>query len=360
MVTALWGPAYPTGSGVYAYELACRMANLDHDVTAYTSDVGVFNGFKYPDNLKIVKLKSRAMMWEVNPVVNIFPSLLQEDYDIIHAHSYLYFISNLTALAQGLKDSKLILHFHGGLNHPGIENGISRRMWMKEYVFDPFIGKFTVKMADKCLSVAKSDIPIIRKKFNVDAEFVPNAVESNLFAPKPMEKEYITYVGKLETWKGLDVLLKAFTMVRNEIGKNIKFRIIGEGSLLSNIQGNKLDIEMTGHVPHYDMPKYYNESLLTILPSNMEGSPTTCMESLSCGVPVIATDVGDTRDIVDHGRSGYLVSPNDPTSIANYIVQLLSDEKLRIEMGLNGRNHILNNYSYEAVINKLISIYKDI
>jgi len=371
MVTALWGPLYPTGSGVYAYEIARRLAENGNEVHVYTSSIGL-NGNgrngngrlpaqKLPENLHVHILRTLGMVWNMNPVADVFTKLLREDFDVVHVHSYIFFMSNMTALARAFKNFKYVLHFHGGLNfsedtrrfHP-------RRVWAKEKIYDKTLGLFTTKKADSVLSVAKSDIPIIKKKFGVDAEWVPNAVCTRKFSYVDGKngRPVVTYVGKLERWKGVDVLIECFKRVHEAV-KDMEFMIVGNGSLANKIKATNLPIKMTGHVPHDKMPEIYHKTSISVLPSYMEGLPTTCIESLSCGVPVVATDVGDTREVVIDGETGYLVKPGDAETMASRIVELLEDDSLRKRMGREGRKHIEENFSYDAIIGKIYKIYEN-
>ena len=85
-VTAYWGPAYPTGSGVFCYELSKRLAK-QFEVHAFTSDVGNFDNLKPEDNLYVHPLRTYAHIWDMNPLSNVFTKLLQNNFDIIHVHN---------------------------------------------------------------------------------------------------------------------------------------------------------------------------------------------------------------------------------------------------------------------------------
>ena len=129
-VTAYWGPAYPTGSGVFCYELSKRLAK-QFDVHVFTSDTGNFNNLSNLPNLHLHPLHTYAVIWNMNPVANVFTRLLQGDFDIVHVHSYIFFLSNMAALARLFKsNSKYILHFHGGLDFPnGTRSFHPGRIW---------------------------------------------------------------------------------------------------------------------------------------------------------------------------------------------------------------------------------------
>lgn len=360
-VVAYWGPAYPTGSGVFCYELSKRLAK-QFEVHVFTSDVGNFNNLESVDNLYLHPLRTYATIWDMNPVANVFTKLLQNDFDIVHVHSYIFFLSNMAALARLFKrNSRYILHFNGGLDFSGNNRSFHPgRIWAKEKIYDRTLGYFTTKMADRVLSASKSDISIIQRKFGIrEVSWIPNAVDTDSFLPPVEEPDppAVMYVGKLEKWKGIDTLIKCFRIIKEEV-KDVEFLVVGTGSLESELRKTELPIEFCGQVPYEKMPEVYRRASVLVLPSYMEGFPCTCVEALSCQVPVIATDVGDTREIVIDGQTGFLALPGDAEGIASRTIQVLADRDLRKKLGENGRAHVGRNFGYETVTEKVIEIYQ--
>ncbi len=359
-VSAYWGPAYPTGSGVFCYEISKRLAK-QFEVHAFTSSVGNFRNLN-SNGINLHPLHTYATVWNMNPVADVFSKLLWNNFDIIHAHSYIFFMSNMAALARVFKrNARYILHFHGGLDfsselssaHPG-------RIWAKEHVYDKTLGCFTTRLADKVLSVSKNDIPIITRKFGVrEVEWMPIAVDTEKFVPaaeKP-DPPVITYVGKLEKWKGIDTLIESFKLVSQEV-KNVKFLVVGTGSMEKELRQAQLPIEFSGPVPYDKMPEVYQRTSVLVLPSYMEGFPVTCVEALSCAVPLVTTDVGDTKEIVLNGETGFLAKTGDAREIASHLVRIVTDKKLRERLGETGRMRVKESFSYEVVVDKLIGMYR--
>ncbi len=360
-VTAYWGPSYPTGSGVFCYELSKRLAK-QFEVHVFTSDTGNFNNLSSSPHLHLHPLHTYAVIWNMNPVANVLSRLLQEDFDIVHVHSYIFFLSNMAALARLFKrDSRYILHFHGGLAFPnGTKSFHPGRIWAKEHIYDKTLGYFTTKLADRVFSASKTDIPIIQTKFGVnEVEWIPNAVDTEMFSsaedkPGP---PVVAYVGKLEQWKGTDVVIESFKRINREV-KNVKFLVVGSGSQQDKLKEANLPIELLGSVPYHEMPKIYQRTSVLILPSYMEGFPCTCVESLSCQVPVVASDVGDVKEIVIDGKTGFLTGCGDAGAVASRTIEILRNKELRKKLGENGRAHVRENFSYDAVTAKTIEEYE--
>ena len=360
-VTAYWGPNYPSGSGVSCYEISKRLAE-HFEVHVFTSDIGNPNKLNTVDKLFIHPLHTYATFWNMNPLANVFTRLLQSDFDVIHVHSYIFFLSNMAALARIFKrKSRYILHFRGGLDFSGdSRNFHPMRIWAKENIYDRTLGYFTAKLADCVFSVSKNDIPIIQRKFGIkEVKWMPNGVDTEKFisAKDKPNPPVVTYVGKLEKWKGIDTLIKSFEMINKQV-KNVKFLVAGTGSLEGSLRAAKLPIELLGSVPYENMPAIYKRTSVVILPSYMEGFPCTCVEALSCEVPVVATDVGDVKEIIIDKETGAIAKPGDSEEIASRTIEILKDEGLRRKLGQNGRAHVEKNFSYDVLMPKIIREYQ--
>ncbi len=356
MVTAFWGPAYPTGSGVYACETADRLCRLGHEVHVFTSDYGDTKNNGYSKDLHVQFLRNHGLVWGMNPLSHPIFKLLEDDYDIVHTHSYAFIMSNEAALARGLKNFTYILQFHGGLNTQGLQTD-RYRLWVKNNIYDHTAGLFTVRRADKVLSVSTADIPIIKSKFGVDAEYLPNAVDTVKFSKGDGDADCITYAGKFESWKGFEHVINIFKLVHDR-KPDTKFLLVGAGSLENLVKKINLPIEVIKNVPHSEMHKIYHRTAVSLLPSFMEGSPTFCIESLACEVPVVASDVGDIKTIVLDGENGYVERAGDEEAMAARVISLIADEGLRNRMGKSGRQHVKERFSYDSVVEKLLKIYE--
>ena len=95
---------------------------------------------------------------------------------------------------------------------------------------------------------------------------------------------------------------------------------------------------------------------LLCLSSKAEGFPNVIGEAMATGIPCVTTDVGDAKDIV--GKTGWVVPPNDPISLANCMDSALKNSKGQLEKyGNIARKKIINNFSIEGVKNQYISLY---
>jgi glycosyltransferase involved in cell wall biosynthesis len=107
-----------------------------------------------------------------------------------------------------------------------------------------------------------------------------------------------------------------------------------------------------------DVEGLYPACTVTVLPSLFEGTPNVALESMACGVPVIATDVSDNRSIVPDGRAGFIVPLGDAETLAARITLLLSDHELRRTMSANARNWAQQEFSTARLAQKTEAVYR--
>src|SRR5262249_21752951 len=106
-----------------------------------------------------------------------------------------------------------------------------------------------------------------------------------------------------------------------------------------------------------DMKAVYNACDATALLSRREGTPNVVLESMACGVPVIATDIADNALIIVNGKTGFIVPPESHEAAAGCAKQILRDASFRREMGEAARKHACEQFSLRVAASKLEKIY---
>jgi len=205
------------------------------------------------------------------------------------------------------------------------------------------IEKFVIKRVDKIIAVDErtksyyvNNFPRIRDKVIM----IPVGIDTEMF--KPMDKialrekyqlnkanKVILYVGRYKKEKGLDLLIKAFRKVQNEI-PNCKLVLVGDGpekqDLLKVTLGLELkDIVFMDPLEHDKIPEIMNCADVFALCSLYEGMPTVVLEALACGVPVVSTDVGGVYKVVRDGKTGYIVKSRTADAIASKLIEALNN-----------------------------------
>ena len=141
------------------------------------------------------------------------------------------------------------------------------------------------------------------------------------------------YVGRIDPLKGIDKLIQALPHLGDVPG--LRLVVIGgdEDSRHEMAQLRQLAcglrlgdaVSFAGLVRHDQLPSYYNAADICVVPSYYESFGLVALESLACGTPVVATDVGSHREIIREGETGYVVADNDPRSLAGKMGLLLSE-----------------------------------
>ena len=175
----------------------------------------------------------------------------------------------------------------------------------------------------------------------------------------------ILTVGYLVKRKGIEYLIRAMPMILSEF-PDVKLRIIGDGPQRLYLEKltEKLEIKnnviFQGLVPHPQIEKFYEKSDIFCLPSLSEGSPTVLREAMACGKPCVATNIIGSNEIVEQGKTGFLVPIKDTSVLAESLLKLLQDEELRYKMGLEARKIAEEKYDWNVIARQYYEIYKEL
>lgn len=243
------------------------------------------------------------------------------------------------------------------------------------YLNSMLIGKRIFKVAEG-VQFLSSELYNYIPKLNIDANkvfVIPRGVDTEIFKPREgkdsSRKEFgvkeddivILYVGRLDLVKGVDYLLRAAKEIILNY-KNIKFLIVGDGSLRGRYEALAKsfsnNVIFTGF--REDISDLMSISDIFVLPSLSEGAANVVMEANASGLPVIATEVGEVPQIVLNGESGFLVKPKDVDGLVIAFKKLINNPLLAKEMGEAGRKRIEEEYSWEIICNKIENAYQEI
>ena len=180
---------------------------------------------------------------------------------------------------------------------------------------------------------------------------------SPLFCPsKKLQPETnatptILTVAAIDPRKGLDVLIKAVSLIPIELKPNVIINgQIRDQCYMQQLKNmvTTMDLEkwvkFNQGVPYDDLPLLYQSATIFVLPTRDEGTPVVVLEALHCGLPVIATPVGGIPDIIVNGVNGMLIKPDDPLELKNAILLLLADKNLRLSFARNSVNELNSHY----------------
>jgi glycosyltransferase involved in cell wall biosynthesis len=104
----------------------------------------------------------------------------------------------------------------------------------------------------------------------------------------------------------------------------------------------------------------YSAADVLVAPSMQENLSNTVMESLACGTPVVAFDIGGMPDMIDHQKSGYLAVPFDHIDLAKGIIWVLEEEGRRFALGKKARQTVLERYTLATVADRYLRLYQSL
>lgn len=352
------------GIGNYIYNMSKEFIRKGHHVTIITRGSSKIQ----EENFEGIRL-FRVPFFPVYPfhvqvhgifVKKLFSSI-KSDFDVVHFHTPLPspFETNLPTLTTVHTPMKtdtgkieLINPFSIAVK---LQGKVSCRIESKLF-----------EISDKITSVASS-VSQELSEYGLDpnaVEVIGNGVDEKLFCPlKCKNKEkYILYTGRLSYRKGLFDFIGCGTSICSRYPE-INFKLTGKGPLVDKLKkivqesGYEDRFEFLGHVEKSKLIELYQNATVFVLPSHYEGLPTTLLEAMSCGLPIVATAVSGNLDVLKSKENGILVPIKSPDKMAEAISSLLDDENLQTKLGTAARKTIEENFTWDSISDKILRCY---
>ena len=292
--------------------------------------------------------------------------------DLIHVHGHPYLSSFLAAKIAKRYAKPLVLTQHNTfIEYNDIWDTV-------EKLNDIAIGKQVLKKADKIIVVSNAT-----KKYVLSLgadpgkiEVLHNGVDIERFKPLPGVKEHmkkklgiskdervVLTVRRLVYKNGIDTLLESAEIAVKKSSKLV-FVVVGKGPDFEKIKekilqlGMNRNFRLTGFISDTDLPFYYNLADMFALPSKSgEGLPLVALEAMACGLPVIATDVGGTSEVMSE-EYGKLVPPNSSEAFAEALLEFSNKDLAELKKVL--RRTVEQKYSWDKNVEKLGEIYEEL
>lgn len=365
-------------------DIARELSKTGHDVTIYTTDLDSANNAK-TFNKSLPRLETihgfkinRTHVWfalqlfYVNP--GIYAQIKNDKPDVIHTIGARSFQSFIAALVSKKLNIPLVVSDQGGLTtHPDLQANLLKKIFYM--LQDPML-KFVINQATR-ISVAneyekkiflqfcdESKIAVVRNGISLDEL---NSINVNFKQKYGISEKFVLFVGRFNTVKGIDTLIKAWASIANEIrDRHTRLVIMGvdfgfEKKMLDMIRElNIVDvITVIKKPPRQDVISAYGESEFLALPSRWELSPLTPLEGFAFHKPVISTTAHGIPYTVVDGENAILVESENQKELANAILKLLDDDKTRLNYGESGYKLIVNTCNSNKMAEKTLEIYKE-
>lgn len=325
-----------------------------------------------------IRVEVVEMAREVSPLRDLaslyalYRCFRKHRFDVVHTHTPKAGL--LGPLAGQLARIPVVVHtIHGLLFHDGMPAWKARLFWVPE--------KATAVCADYLLSQSYEDIGVATQRRLCRAQklrYLGNGIDVTRFSPALYRSRrneireklgfspddfVVGSVGRLVYEKGFRELFEAAEILTSR-HVNIKFLTIGPQEEDQNdaISPQTIaSLRERGVISFLgwqdDMPGLYSAMDLFVLPSYREGIPRACMEAAAMELPVIATRIRGCREAVKDGETGVLIPARDATALISAIERIVQDRTSARELGRRAREHIIENFSSQQVLQRLEGFY---
>jgi len=178
---------------------------------------------------------------------------------------------------------------------------------------------------------------------------------------KISESSNILFFGRVASYKGLDYLIKAGKLINEQI-PNATITIAGEGEFgkYERLIGHDENfIILNRFIPNEEVAELFRKASVVVLPYIAGTQSGIITIAGAFKKPVVATDVGNFSEMVENGRTGFLVPARDVNALAEAIIKLLKDDKLRWEMGENAYKIVKEKFSWDKIAQKTLEVYEE-
>jgi glycosyltransferase involved in cell wall biosynthesis len=198
---------------------------------------------------------------------------------------------------------------------------------------------------------------------------IPNAINGDTFSPNGAASRWngspdgirVLAVSRLISRKGLDDLFRALVILKDD---RVMLTVQGWGrdgdrlrALAVNL-GIDRQVTFAGFKPRDLLPAVYRAADIFVLPSHSESCAMALLEAMACGLPVVATAVGGTSELVQDGINGCLVPPESPEALAAALARLIADPALRRAMGARNSELVRESYTWPVMANRYLNVYQ--
>jgi glycosyltransferase involved in cell wall biosynthesis len=209
----------------------------------------------------------------------------------------------------------------------------------------------------------------IPQRFASKTEILYNAIDTQTFKPlkdkKNRKRKIILCLAAVRKNKGSHILIRAMASVKKKYPSCV-CHMVGRITEINYFQDliDSLDLSDTvylcGRVGREKSLEHFQSADIYCLPSLMDSSPSSLLEAMSCGLPVVSTKVMGIPEIVTHNENGILVEPNNVKVLAEALLRVLGDSVLRKRFSRNNREKMTNHFDWRNYIEKLEQIYDSV
>jgi glycosyltransferase involved in cell wall biosynthesis len=344
--------------------MAARQLSRRHDVTVLTTGrdapmetlspsltVVSAPGWLLPDPVNYVI--SPALLWRVARFIR------RERPDVVLVSKFMFFTSLSVLVARVLgKPVVLVTDTYPGINWFPRNRAVAAVMW----VYARLVGVPLLRAASKVV-VLHEGLEDVARRYGLDYEVVhngPDLAEADAAPPaadlpKPTGEVWVGYVGRLESVKGHDVLLRAAGAVH---GRHPAVRTFFVGATGPGMLEASSGVRFLGF--RRDVYSVLKRMDVFCLPSLSEGLPNALMEAMAVGCACVASRVGGVEVLIEDERNGLLVPPGDVPALTAALERLVTDAVLRQRLGRAARVTIEERFDGRRIAERYEQVFEDL
>lgn len=364
-------PAVHGGVGVFVQATARELARRGIDVSVAGLYRSVLAGIELDHGVRVVRMRAPR----IGGLTAVRNALTMRKCIAEAASSRPVDIFDGTELSFGWpiwgQEARRVIRLQGG--HHFFSRTLGRkpkaaRAWLERASFgraSAFCGvsKFVVDVTSQDLNLRGRPIAVI-----------PNPVDVTAFRelePERVDPLKIVFAGTVCQKKGVHRLLEALPAIRARV-PGARLAIAGRdliepgiGSFIEHLRRSipascREAVEFLGPVAHTEMPNLMGSAAVCVFPSFMESQGIVFIEAMATGRPVIGPNTGPVPEIIEDGVSGLLCNPHDPQSIADRVIQCLTDRALTARLGAAGRSRAVDFFSVERMVDRNLEFYEQV
>ena len=360
------------GGGVeqVVLELGRRFVTRGHEVTVFTFNTDRAPKHEVLDGIKVYRSNvlqlTRLTGLQFSISLHLFRLALRiarmEPPDIIHAHN-LFFWSSIVAVAESLFLKRpLITTLHiGSATDLG---GLAQKLVV---AYEATVGRAILKSSSGVIAVSKkvSEHAQLLGVPSQELWTIPNGVDTTRFRPaaRPIlssDTPVVVFVGRLIINKGPQFVIEAALYVLQQY-PGTRFVMVGDGPLRKSLKDRVRELGLEQAFEFLglrrDIPEILQKADILVRPSLLEGMPLTVLEGMACGLPIVATPISGTAELVRHEETGLLVRPSDAMDLADALIRVIGNPGLARQMGDRGRSLVEDGFSWDVVADRTLDLY---
>ena len=256
--------------------------------------------------------------------------------------------------------------------HSGIKSVFTAHGWafaqgvpLHRKIIGIMTERFAARLTEKVITVSEADAALARCYRISSGEklvTIHNGVPDSPWRARPSSNDpvQIIMVARFSEQKDQATLLHALTQLKGEFS----LVLVGTGPLVQQTRTLINNLHLSTKVKllgdRKDIPELLAASHICVLSTNWEGLPISIIEAMRAGLPVVATDVGGTNELVEHEVNGFLTPPQDATNLAKHIQRLIDSPNLRADQGNAGRARFELEFTSDKMIDRTKQLYESI